>query len=152
MTDQVVPAEIVRCISCDKKNRVPVTAAGTPRCGSCGKPLPWIVDAGDQTFGEIVERASLPVLVDFWAPWCEPCRMVSPALEQIAGDLAGRIKLVKVNVDGAPALQRRFGISSIPTLMLFQGGMVAGSQIGAAPADKLRTWVDQVLARRPPGM
>jgi thioredoxin 2 len=73
--------------------------------------------------------------------------MVSPALEQIAGDLAGRIKLVKVNVDSAPALQRRFGIQSIPTLMLFRGGQVAASQIGAAPADKLRTWVDQVLAR-----
>ena len=147
MTDQAVQAEIIRCVSCGKKNRVPVAASGTPRCGSCGKPLPWIVDAGDKSFAEIVERAGPPVLVDFWAPWCGPCRMVSPALEQIAGDLAGRIKLVKVNVDSAPALQRRFGIQSIPTLMLFRGGQVAASQIGAAPADKLRTWVDQVLAR-----
>jgi len=147
MTDQAIQAGIIRCVGCGKKNRVPVAASGSPRCGSCGKPLPWIVDAGDQSFAEIVERAGLPVLVDFWAPWCGPCRMVSPALEQIAGDLAGRIKLVKVNVDSAPALQRRFGIQSIPTLMLFRGGQVAASQIGAAPADRLRTWIDQVLAR-----
>ncbi len=145
MTDQVVQAEITPCPSCGKKNRVPAAADGTPRCGNCHKPLPWIVDAGDATFAEIVERAGLPVLVDFWAPWCGPCRMVSPALEQIAGDLAGRIKLVKVNVDTAPALQQRFAVRSIPTLMVFRNGQVAASQIGAAPAGQLRAWVDQAV-------
>ncbi len=65
-------------------------AAGTPRCGFCHHPLPWIADAGDDTFSEIAEKASIPVLVDLWAPWCGPCRMVSPALEQLATQLAGR--------------------------------------------------------------
>jgi thioredoxin 2 len=146
MADQTSQGEIIRCASCGTKNRVPAAAAGTPSCGSCHQPLPWLAEAGDRTFSEVVEQARLPVLVDFWAPWCGPCRMVSPALEQIATDMAGRIKLVKVNVDNAPALQQRFGVQSIPTLMVFRRGQVAASQIGAAPADRLRAWVDKALA------
>ncbi len=145
MADQTLVGEVVRCPACGKKNRVPAAANGTPRCGNCRQSLPWIIDAGDQTFAEVVEQAGLPVLVDFWAPWCGPCRMVSPALERIAADLAGRLKLVKVNVDTAPALQRRFGIASIPTLMVFRNGQVAASQIGAVPADQLRTWVNSAV-------
>jgi len=84
--------------------------------------------------------------VDLWAPWCGPCRMVSPALEQLAGERAGRIKLVKVNVDESPRLQQRFGIQSIPTLMLLRDGKVIARQVGAAPVDTLRAWLDQSLA------
>jgi thioredoxin 2 len=145
MADRTLAAEITPCAHCGKKNRIPAAADGTPSCGNCHKPLPWVVNAGDQTFGDVVERAGLPVLVDFWAPWCGPCRMVSPALEQIATELAGRIKLVKVNVDSSPALQQRFSVQSIPTLMVFRQGKVAASQIGAAPADRLRAWVNQAL-------
>jgi thioredoxin 2 len=145
MADQTLQAEIIPCAHCAKKNRVPVAANGIPSCGSCHEPLPWIVDAGDQTFAAVVELAGLPVLVDFWAPWCGPCRMVSPALEQIAKDLAGRIKLVKVNVDESPVLQQRFRVQSIPTLIMFRHGQVAASQIGAAPAGQLRAWVNQSL-------
>src|SRR5690348_8110408 len=95
--------KIAPCPACGRKNRVPAAAAtGTPRCGNCRAPLPWIVDAGDDTFAAVTETSTVPVLVDLWAPWCGPCRMVSPALETLAGDLAGRIKLVKVNVDEAP--------------------------------------------------
>ncbi len=145
MADQTLVGEIIQCPNCGKKNRVPAAADGTPRCGNCHKPLPWIADAGDATFAEVAERSRVPALVDFWAPWCGPCRMVSPALERIATDLAGQIKLVKVNVDTAPTLQQRFGIASIPTLMVFKNGQVAATQIGAAPADRLRSWVDQAL-------
>jgi thioredoxin 2 len=112
---------------------VPATAAGTPRCGNCHRPLPWIVDTGDEDFAEVAERASVPVLIDLWAPWCGPCRMVSPALEQLAAEMAGRLKLVKVNVDESPKLQQRFGVQAIPTLMVLRDGRVAARQAGAAP-------------------
>ena len=124
-----------------------LSAAGTPRCGSCHEPLPWITDAGDATFAEVVEQAAVPVLVDFWAPWCGPCRMVSPALAQLAGEKPGQIKLVKVNVDESPRLQQRFGVQSIPTLMVFRDGQIVSRQTGAAPAAALRGWLDQALAR-----
>jgi thioredoxin 2 len=107
-------ASVVVCPNCGRKNRVPAAAAGTPRCGHCHNPLPWIVDAGDDSFAERVEQARMPVLVDLWAPWCGPCRAVSPALENLARDRAGRIKLVKVNVDESPAIAARFGARGYP--------------------------------------
>ncbi|GAA2643946.1 thioredoxin TrxC [Dactylosporangium fulvum] len=139
-------AGIVTCRQCQQRNRVPSTASGTPVCGRCKQPLPWIVDAGDDTFAEVVERSSTPVLVDLWATWCGPCRMVSPALEQVAGDLAGSVKLVKIDVDKAPALSRRFDVRAVPTLMVLKDGKVLARQAGAAGADALRRWVQQTLA------
>ena len=138
-------ASLVRCPHCGRRNRVPATAAGTPRCGNCHRPLPWIVDTGDDDFAEVAERASVPVLIDLWAPWCGPCRMVSPALEQLAAEMAGRLKLVKVNVDESPKLQQRFGVQAIPTLMVLRDGRVAARQAGAAPAPALRAWLEQTL-------
>ena len=138
--------EIVRCPNRGRRNRVPAAASGVPRCGNCHKPLPWIVDAGDDTFAKTAERASVPVVVDLWAPWCGPCRMVSPALAQVAMDMAGRLKLVKVNVDDSPRLQQRFGVQSIPTLLVIREGKVTSCQVGAAPAAALRSWVEQALA------
>jgi thioredoxin 2 len=137
---------IITCPNCGRKNRVPAAAAGTPHCGNCHKPLPWIVDAGDDDFAEVAEHASVPALIDLWAPWCGPCRMVSPALEQLATEMAGKLKLVKVNVDESPKLQQRFGVQAIPTLMLLRDGQVAARQTGAAPAAALRTWLEQALA------
>jgi thioredoxin 2 len=108
--------------------------------------LPWIVDAGDEDFAEVAERGSLPVVVDFWAVWCGPCRMVSPALDQLAHERAGKVKLVKVDVDKAPDLSARFGIQAVPTLMVLVGGKVVARQAGAAPAPALRSWLDGALA------
>jgi thioredoxin 2 len=142
-----MPGDVVRCENCGRRNRVPAAATGTPRCASCHQPLPWIVDAGDADFAEVAEQASVPVLVDLWAPWCGPCRMVSPALAQLAGELAGRVKLVKVNVDQAPKLQQRFGVQAIPTLMVLRKGQVVARQAGAAPAPALRAWLEQALQR-----
>ena len=142
-----MPGDVVRCENCGRRNRVPAAATGTPRCGNCHQPLPWIVDAGDEDFAEVAERASVPVLVDLWAPWCGPCRMVSPALVQLAGEMAGRLKLVKVNVDEAPKLQQRYGVQAIPTLMVLRKGQVVARQAGAAPAPALRAWLEQALQR-----
>jgi thioredoxin 2 len=141
-----MPADLIKCPSCERRNRVPAAANGTPRCGNCHKPLPWIVNAGDDDFAEVAEQASVPALVDLWAPWCGPCRMVSPALEQLATEMAGKLKLVKVNVDESPKLQQRFGVQAIPTLLLLRNGAVAARQTGAAPAGALRAWLERGLA------
>jgi len=124
---------------------VPAAASGHPQCGNCHKPLPWIADAGEDTFAEIAEAASVPVVVDLWAPWCGPCRMVSPALEKVATEMAGKIKLVKVNVDEAPRLQQRFGVQAIPTLLLLRKGEIIARQVGAVPEQAIKTWVNQAL-------
>jgi thioredoxin 2 len=111
--------------------------------------LPWIADAGDDDFVEIAEQATIPVLVDFWAAWCGPCRMVSPALEQLANEKAGQLKLVKVDIDRAPKLAQRFSVQAVPTLMVMSRGEVIARQAGAAPIDALRQWVDGAIARIP---
>ncbi|MEV0702224.1 thioredoxin [Saccharopolyspora sp. NPDC050389] len=105
--------------------------------------MPWIAEAGDADFAEVAEKSSLFVLVDLWAPWCGPCRMVSPALEQVAKELAGRVKLVKVNVDSAPNTSQRFTVQAVPTLLLLDRGRVIARQAGALPAPALREWVEQ---------
>jgi thioredoxin 2 len=138
-------SSIVVCPRCGTKNRVPAARDGIPRCGNCGAPLPWIADAGDADFGEVVDRAAVPVLVDLWAPWCGPCRMVSPALERLAVDFAGRVKLVKVNVDEAPAVSKRFQVQGIPTLLLMHAGEVRARQTGAVPEPALRAWLETSL-------
>jgi thioredoxin 2 len=137
---------LIRCGHCGQVNRVSAAARGTPHCGKCHQPLPWIADADDTTFGDVAEAAKVPVLVDLWAPWCGPCRMVSPALDQLARELAGRVKLVKVNVDASPQVSQRFGAQAIPTLLVLRGGQVAARQTGAAPLAVLRTWVENALA------
>jgi thioredoxin 2 len=136
----------VTCAICGRTNRVPAAAQGSPRCGNCRAPLPWIAEAGDADFGEVAEQASLPVLVDLWATWCGPCRMVSPALEKVAADLAGRIKLVKVDIDRSPGLARRFDVQAVPTLLVLDHGRQVARQTGAAPANALRRWVDESLS------
>jgi thioredoxin 2 len=128
---------------------VPAAAKGKPRCGNCKAYLPWIANAGDDDFAEIAEQATIPVLVDFWAAWCGPCRMVSPALERLAREKAGQLKLVKIDIERAPKLAQRFSVQAIPTLIVMYQGEVIARQPGAAPLDALRRWLDDAIARIP---
>ena len=95
----------------------------------------------DATFEAEVLKATEPVVVDFWAEWCGPCRMIAPALEEIAGTLNGKVKIVKLNVDENPQTAAKYGIQSIPTLMIFKSGQMASRQIGAVPRQKLEQWI-----------
>ena len=100
-------AEIVTCSNCGKRNRLPAAARGIARCAACHTALPWLTAAGDGDFDQVVTASTLPVLLDLWAPWCGPCRVVAPGVERVARELAGRLKAVKVNVDEAPRVAER---------------------------------------------
>jgi thioredoxin 2 len=137
-------ATIIRCPNCDKRNRVRPTAEGTPRCASCHQPLPWLVEATAASFDAELQ-ASVPVLVDLWAPWCAPCRAMVPALDQLARERAGRLKVVKVNVDEAEQVAQRFGVQGIPLLVLTRDGQELARQTGAAPLSRLHAWLNSQL-------
>ncbi|GAA0411173.1 thiol reductase thioredoxin [Acrocarpospora corrugata] len=138
---------VVQCPGCGRKNRVPAVGDGLPHCGACHCSLPWLAEAGDDTFAEVVEAAKIPAVVDFRAAWCGPCRIISPALEHVAEHRAGLIKLVKVNVDEATRTAERFAIKSIPALMVVRDGRVIAVRCGAVPEYVLEEWIDDVLAR-----
>jgi thioredoxin 1 len=95
----------------------------------------------DADFDSEVLKAAGPVVVDFWAEWCGPCRMIAPVLEELSGSLDGKVKIVKLNVDESPATAQKYGIMSIPTLMIFKNGEMASRQVGAAPKQKLEQWI-----------
>lgn len=138
-------ADIIRCPTCDTRNRLPVTTAGHPRCGSCKAELPWLSNATSEDFDQIVAGTTIPVLVDLWAPWCGPCRAVAPALEDLARERAGALRVVKVNVDDEPTVSSRLGVQGIPTMVLYADGVEVSRQVGALPAAKLGHWVDAAL-------
>jgi thioredoxin 1 len=104
------------------------------------------VKTDSSTFQTDVLQASEPVVVDFWAEWCGPCKMIAPALEEIAGELDGKVKIAKVNIDENPDLATRYGVRSIPTLLLFKNGEVADIKVGAAPKTALSSWISGAVA------
>jgi thioredoxin 2 len=135
---------ILRCPSCGTRNRVGPIARGAPRCAKCKAMLPWVVDAEGASF-EAETDTSVPVVVDLWAPWCGPCRMISPVLEQLASEHAGALKIVKVNVDEEPALGARFDARSIPLLIVMRGGREVDRIVGALPRPALEARLAPLL-------
>jgi thioredoxin 2 len=137
---------IVSCASCGRNNRVPF-AAHEAKCGGCGTLLSAPAEPIDvptaAAFEALVSAAGVPVVVDFWAPWCGPCRMVAPELQKVAASTAGRYLIVKVNTDAVPELGDRFRIRSIPTMAVFEGGKEVARTSGARPAADIEAFVRQ---------
>jgi len=138
----------VVCPHCAAVNRLPAAKTGAaPNCGKCGqalftgKPL----NVGTANFEHHLQRDDLPLLVDFWAPWCAPCRMMAPVFEQAARELEPQIRLLKVDTEAEPALAARYGIRSIPTLTLFSDGREIARHAGAVDLDTLKRWLQGQL-------
>lgn len=139
----------VRCPSCAQLNRVDLArAAAGPKCGQCGSPIPLDrpLTLTDADFDRVVGDAGVPVVVDFYADWCGPCKMMAPTLDALAKQRVGQVLVAKVDTDRNPALSQRFRISSIPTLAVFRGGREVARELGALPAPRLAQLVDRALA------
>jgi thioredoxin 2 len=144
---------ILVCQACGQKNRLAYERLGLPlQCASCKRELPApaapVTVAGAVDFDRLVAVAPVPVVVDFWAPWCGPCRMVAPELEKVAARQAGRLLVAKVNTDEAADLSERLGIRSIPTLAVYAGGREIARTAGARPAADIEAFVAQATTRQ----
>ena len=140
----------VRCPSCGRLNRVDLArAAAGPKCGACSRPIPLDrpLSLTDADFERVVRDAEVPVLVDFYADWCGPCKMMAPTLDALARDRAGEVLVAKLDTDANPQTSLRFGIRSIPTLIVFRGGAEVGREMGAGPRPRLEALVGAALGR-----
>jgi thioredoxin 2 len=138
------------CAACGTKNRTPAEhLADTGHCGSCKAALPPVnepIDADPALFDEIVAKSKVPVFVDFWATWCPPCRMAAPHVKQLAGDMAGRAVVVKVDTDQHPEVAARFDVRGIPNFVVLKGGKPVFQQAGLVPAAQMRRWLETAQA------
>lgn len=138
----------VGCPFCGKLNRVDLArAADRPKCGECGRPilLDRPIPLTDQNFDRVIADATVPVLVDFYADWCGPCKMVAPIMDQIAHDRIGKVLVAKVDTDRNPQIAQRFQIASIPTVMVFAHGQRVAQQVGALPRPGYEQLIDRAI-------
>jgi thioredoxin 2 len=139
---------LLNCPKCGRRNRMRCEGLGKVfRCGQCQsefQPVDEPVDVRDDlSFDALISHSAVPVLVDFWAPWCGPCKMVAPEVRKIASETAGRLLVAKVNAEEVPSLSQRFRVTAIPTMTLFQNGLEVARQAGAMPAPQIRRFIEQ---------
>ena len=144
---------LVACPKCGRRNRMKYEGLGKVfRCGQCKselRPLGEPVDVSSEpVFDAMITHSTLPVLVDFWAPWCGPCKMVAPEIRKVANETAGQVLVAKVNTEELPAVGRRFRVTAIPTMSIFKNGTEVAHQAGAMPAPAIRKFLEQALVER----
>jgi thioredoxin 2 len=134
------------CPSCGKTNRIPPRhLADTGRCGSCKSPLPPLsepLDVDENDFAQVVAEAKVPILTDFWAEWCGPCRMAAPEVRELAREMAGKALVLKVDTEASPQVAARFNVQSIPNFVVLRGGRVVFQRAGLAPRAEMRRWLE----------
>ena len=144
MTERVIP-----CPSCGTKNRLPPAEAGRKAvCGKCKTPLldtARPIEVTDTTFASEVERSATPVLLDLWADWCGPCHMLAPTIDQLSSEMSGRVKVAKLNIDENPGVANRFGVRSIPTLLVLKGGREVDRLVGVQPKQEIVRRLENAL-------
>jgi thioredoxin 2 len=147
-----MPFSVIRnCPTCGKPNRIPAShLSDTGRCGSCKSPLPpqnEPLEVDDDTFGQVVAEATVPILTDFWAEWCGPCRMAAPEVRELAREMAGKALVLKVNTEENPQVAARFNVQSIPNFVVLRDGQVVFQRVGLAPRAEMRRWLEAARAR-----
>lgn len=139
------------CRNCDQRNRLPASRLTSKAvCGKCKQPIGPIdepLDADAEFFDEVAGQAKFPILVDFWAAWCGPCRVVAPAVKQVAADMAGRVLVLKVDTDRHPDLAARFGVQGIPNFVVLRNGEVVKQQAGVVGPDEMKRWLEAAVSR-----